>query len=177
MPEYTLINPVTGKRWFVPVDGLTRELRLNCILFRGDEHLGIITHRDLIAFTRWCISKILALLEGEPDQRMVHALALVDRWLEDEKSVTPEELEACRLKTQAASGAAWSATRDPRTHGPASVSFARAVDTIWHAIEAVGNDANAASSASLASVRVTQCPHTPYEAQAQWLVEHLRSGK
>ena len=95
MPEYTLIDPVTGEQRTLSELELTRNIRLNCILLRDQKHLGIITHRDLVSFSRWCASReALARSGRKPDQRTVPALVLVDRWLEDELNITSEELKA-----------------------------------------------------------------------------------
>ena len=93
MAQYTLIDPVTGEQSTLGEIELTRNIRLNCILLRDQKHLGIITHRDLVSFSRWCASReALARSGRKPDQRTVHALVLVDRWLEDELNITSEEL-------------------------------------------------------------------------------------
>lgn len=138
MAKYILIDPITGEQLTLSKARLTRNLWLNCILLEDDMHIGIITYRDLVAFSRWCASEVLRNLNTEPDQRMTHALALVDRWLEDQQSVSNEELEA----------AAWAVRL-----------VTDAADAAWRAAEnayAVG---------------------ISFETQAQWLVEHLQSGK
>ncbi len=160
MTQYTLVNPTTGKRKSFSAGNLTGNLQMNCILFRGDEHLGIITHRDLVLFTRWCAGETLAQAKEPPNHRVTHVLSLVDRWLEDEKSVSSKELEA-------ASRAAWAC---------AGVDGAWAA--AWTAAIAAEGDlagANIAAWSSDASMYASWV--TSYEAQAQWLVEHLQSGK
>lgn len=67
MNNYTLLDSITGKQWTSTEIDLTRDLRLNCILLRGGEHIGIITHRDLVLFAWWCASEMLTRLEGKPD--------------------------------------------------------------------------------------------------------------
>jgi len=159
MHQYTLIDPVTGEQSILPEVELIRNLRQNCVLLQGREHIGIITHRDLVAFARWCAGEMLTLLVDEPDQRSIHALTMVDRWLEDQQSVTPEELEA-------AAGAAEAAAADA-----ADVAWAAwaAADATWAA-----DAAWAARSAARAAWAVEAAS---YETQAKWLVEHLQSGK
>ncbi len=164
MPEYTLFDPTTGQQWTLIETWLTRELELNCILLRENEHLGIITHRDVVLFTQWCTGKILSRMKGEPDQRVTRALRLVDKWLEDEQSVTSDELEA-------AAGIAWAAAQDALVVDVATAqAAARTVETImrsaWTAARAAGRAAETARSVGIS-----------YEAQAQWFVEHLQSGK
>ena len=155
MAQYTLIDPVTGEQSTLGEIELTRNIRLNCILLRDQKHLGIITHRDLVSFSRWCAGEMLARSGRKPDQRTVHALVLVDRWLEDERSLSNEELEA-------AAGASWAA-------------WAAAAAG---AAGAAADAAEAAARASWAAWAAAEAARTAsYEAQAQWLVEHLQSGK
>ena len=151
MAKYTLIDPITGQQWILLEDWLTRELEHNCILIRNGEHIGIITHRDLVLFARWCAGEALAQLEGEPDQTVTHALSLVDQWLDDERSVTPEELSAAAWAI--ASEAAW-ASRAARVAVSASDAVRLVTEAAW-----------AANS------------YISFKSQAQWFVEHLQSGK
>ena len=168
MARYTLIDPVTGQQTSLSEAELTRNLRISCILLRGDEHLGIITHRDLVSFSRWCAGEMLARSGRKPDQRTVHALVLVDRWLEDELNITSEELKAAAgAAAEAAAEAAWAAAG-------AAWAAAEAADAARAAAEA----AEAAARASRAAWAAAEAARTAsYEAQAQWLVEHLQSGK
>ena len=153
MTQYTMVDLVTGQQTTLSEINLTRKLAPNCILLAGQEHIGIITHRDLVVFTRWCVGEMLTRSGHEPDQRAVHALVLVDRWLEDQQSVTPEELKDTAEAVwaagaaRAAAEAAWSAAR-----------------TAWSAGAAVWA-AGAAEDYGLS-----------YKSQAQWLVQHLQSG-
>ncbi len=170
MSRYILIDPATGERKSLSETNLTLNLRLNRILFRGDEHLGIITHRDLVFFTWWCAGKILTQVKGAPDQRVTSTLALVHRWVEDEKSVTSEELAAAAdaawaalpaaraVATDAAAAAAWTTAR---------AAWAAAADGAWTSHDAAWTAAETSQATQAVS----------YEAQVQWLVEHLQSGK
>ena len=163
MARYTLIDPVTGQQTSLSEAELTRNLRISCILLRGDEHLGIITHRDLVSFSRWCADEALARSGREPDQRTVHALVLVDRWLEDELNITSEELKAAAgAAAEAAAEAAWAAA-----------------GAAWAAAEAAraAADRAAAGAAGFAWAARAAAGAASYEAQAQWWVEHFQSEK
>ena len=133
MTRYTLLNPFTGGTSTVAASELTHHMRVNHILLRGDEHIGIITHHDVVSFCRWCVEKTL-------DQRMVPpevypevytALGLVDKWLIDPVSASSEELKQAAAAADVAGSATWAA-------------YAAGVS---------------------------------WKAQAQWLVEHLRSAQ
>ena len=170
MARYTLIDPVTGEQHTLSELELTRNIQIGCILLQGQEHVGIITRRDLVAFARWCAGKILARLKCEPDHTVTHALSLVDRWLEDERSVTSEELEAAQDAAWDAGSAAW----------VAADAAARATADAW---AAAAGAARAAASAACAAADATAAAWTAaagaisYEVQAQWWVEHLQTGK
>jgi len=163
MTQYVLVDPVTGEQTTLSEAELTRNLQLNCILLQGREHIGIITHRDLVSFSRWCAGEALARSGREPDQSVTHALSLVDRWLEDEKSITSEELEAAAWAARVARAAAWAA----RAAWAAAAADAGATWAAAEAARAAGAAARAARAAEA----------TSYEVQAKWLVEHLQSGK
>ena len=158
MHQYTLIDPVTGQQTFLSEAELTRSLRPNCILLRGKEYLGIITHRDLVLFAQWCAMEAIARVKDAPTPEVQYALTLVDRWLEDQQSVTPEELEA-------AAGAAWAAWA-----AWAAAGAAEAAGFAWAA-------AGAAEAAGFAWAARAAAGAASYEAQAQWWVEHLQSGQ
>ena len=170
MAQYTLIDPVTGEQSTLGEIELTRNIRLNCILLRDQKHLGIITHRDLVSFSRWCAGEMLARSGRKPDQRTVHALVLVDRWLEDELNITSEELKAAAgaaaeaaAEAAADAGAAWAA------------EAARAVEAARAAARAAEAAADAEAARAVEAARAAWA--ASYEAQAQWWVEHLQSGK
>ncbi len=168
MAQYTLVDPATGKQWNLPAAELTESLQMNCILFRDGEHLGIITHRDLVAFTRWCASETMAQAKEPPNHRVTHALSLVIRWLEDEKSVSSDELQVAAHAAWAADAAAWAAH--------AVWAAAHAAEAAAHAAEAAAHAAEAAAWAA-AGAAAHDAGYISYEAQAQWLAEHLQSGK
>jgi len=142
---------------------LTRKIASNDILARENEHIGIVTHRDLVVFVRWLAVETLARVKGTPAPETQYALILVDRWLEDQQSVSNEELEAAAFD-------AWDA-------GAAARAAARA--TAWAAARAAWaatTAAQAAAHATWAAVEIA-AEIASYEAQARWLVEHLRSEK
>ena len=160
---YTLINPVTGQRWPLLKNNLTRNLMPNCIFLQDGEHLGVVTHRDLVVFVRRCVSEVLvAQLVDEPDQSLIHVLGLVDRWLEDEKSVTPEELKAASKTAE---------TSACTTDQPSL--------TIWIAMQ-LSRAAADIAWADWCAARSSEYAYRAgfsYETQAQWLVEHLQQSE
>jgi len=190
MTQYTLLNPLTGASKTLSKTFLTRSLELNVILLRGDEHVGIITHRDLVTFLRWCADQVLSRCQTVPPETRT-ALDLVDKWLVDPGSVSNEVLwaaadavgpervgggaswtaqaaaKAAKAAGTAAKAAAWAA-RDVANAAAQAADAAWAADDARAAADAVGP---ARAAAWTAQVEVS------YEAQAQWLVEHLRSAQ
>ena len=200
MSSYALIDPVTGRQWTLLEDRLTRNLRLNCILLQDGKHIGIITHRDLVVFTRWCAGEMLTRLVDEPDLKVTHTLTMVDRWLEDERSLSNEELEAAADAAWAASraaaeAAAWAdgaAAGAARAAARADGAAARAAWAAQAAAEVAAEVARAAALSARTAARTAEAAWAAqaaadaaaeltlaasYEAQAQWWVEHLQSGK
>ena len=169
MARYTLIDPVTGQQTSLSEAELTRNLRISCILLRGDEHLGIITHRDLVSFSRWCAGEMLAKVKGTPAPETQHALTLVDRWLEDELNITSKELKAAAEASFTADAAAWAAWAAAwAAHG----ATAARDDADW-AAQVAARAAQAAAGAA----RDAEGRGLSYESQAQWFVEHLKPGQ
>jgi len=165
--KYTLLNPLTGAAALVDASGLTRELQVNRILLLSGEHVGIITHRDLISFCRWCAGVAIARCQTVPPE--AHAsLALVDKWLIDPAAVSNEELS----QAAAAAEAAYVEAADAEAADAAAV----AADTTWAAAEAAYIEA-AVAEAVWASARSAARADVSFEAQAQWLVDHLRSAQ
>jgi len=180
MAQYTLIDPATGRQTTLSEVELTRNLQIGCILLRDGEHIGIITHRDLVAFARWCAGKMLARLVDEPDLKVTHTLTMVDQWLEDQQSVTPEELKAAAdaaWAARTAEAAAWTAAQAVAGAAWAAARAAWAVEAAWAAAEAARFAAQAAWAAARAAWAAEATEIASYEAQACWLVEHLQSGK
>ena len=178
MTEYTLINPITGLSKIVQEYDLTRKIASNDILFRENEHIGIVTHRDLVVFVRWLAAEILARAKGTPAPETQYALILVDRWLEDQQSVSNEELKAAADAAQIADAAARAASRAAAKSrwdaAQAAWAAARTAETAAWADGAAARAAWTADAAAWADGAAAEI--ASYEAQARWLVQHLQSG-
>ena len=164
MARYTLINPTTGTTQEMGEFELPWSLRPNCILIRGHKHLGIVTHRDLVLFTRWYAGQARARYKYPPEAALA-ALGLVDRWLEDEGSVTPEELVL----------AAEEASVDDTAIATACAAVARtaigADEAAFWTSWAAGQSSKAIEKAWVTDMEVS------YKSPIEWLLEHLESGK
>lgn len=132
-------------------------LYANRMLLRGDEPVGIITHRDIILFCRWCAEQAHSRYQNVPPEARA-ALTLVDRRLIDPGSVSCEELKEV-------STAAWDVSR----YSAATWAVVAAARVAW----AVAEAADAAWTATLVSV-AAEAAGVSYEDQVQWLVEYLK---
>lgn len=184
MPDYTLVDLKTGDSLSLwDYEMLRRQyLRPGCVLLKEDEHIGIITGRDLVLFARWCAGETASQLRAELDQSVTRIMALVDKWLEDEKSVTRVELGAAGDTFVRA----WHAQHRGENAGARAVwGLAQTAEAIAGAAEAAkaGEATVEASWMHRAVCCVTEVAEamtesdTSIEAQIQWFVEHLKSGK
>ncbi len=166
MTEYTLINSVTGLNKTIHENDLTRKITSNDILIRENENIGIITYRDLVLLARWCFNEMMshASIDSVPSEA-TQILEYVDQWLIDEKSINLDVLEELVL---------------PSTFSQARynrhlqyVAFDIACDIAWIIVK-IKFDWH---HQSLEHVVIRAANFgVSYQQQAQWLVEHLRSG-
>lgn len=168
MSQFTLLDPFTGaSRVLNDEEDLTRWLQLNVILLRGDEHVGIIMHRDLVSFCRWCAEQVLSEYQAAPTEAHI-ALTLVDQWLIDPGSVSNEELNGAADAASAADAADAS-----RVTWPAGLQLRAAA----RAAEAAARPARSAAKAAVAANAAHYSVGVPYSELIQWLVEHLKSNQ
>jgi len=161
---FKVISLQTGETREVDELHLSRSLMLNSIVARGNpdgglEHLGLITHQDLVFFTHtWATWALEASETKAPEAQ--EALRLVGLWLEDSKRVSGEELRTAR----AASGAARSAAL-----GDWSAEAAGAAAEAAWAAGAARADRAAAGAASRAARAEA------YQKQGEFILEHLQN--
>ena len=148
-----VISLQTGEMKEVELIDLSRSLMLNSIVARGTpdgglEHLGLITHQDLVFFAHTWGTWALEASKTKPPEA-VETLRLVGLWLEDSESVSDEELKA-------AAEASWAA----RAAAEAAAWAARAA--AWAARAAARAAAEAAAEADT------------YQKQGEFILEHLQ---
>lgn len=182
MPQYTLLDPLTGSMSKATAQVLTRRLQVNRILLLGEAPIGIITHRDIVLFNRWCAGQILSQrchrrTKLVPSEAMT-ALALVDRWSIDPNSVSNEELERA---SKAAAVAAAVVVVGSRTNAAGDVTHAAyaAAGVAYTASDAAQAAADVAHATTYAihAARHAKAAGVSFETQARWLVQHLRSSQ
>ena len=102
MTTYEIIDPLIGSRWQGKLEQLSKNLKVNALLCSVSEDgaqtsLGIILHRDIVLFAlQWAKSIV------KPTAEVLKCLELTEKWLEDEDSVTKEELRNAAVHAHSA---------------------------------------------------------------------------
>ena len=161
MIHYTLINPFTGFSKTVPKTELLQNLMLNCILLQGNNHIGIVTYRDLVVFARRCADVIKNRMIELPEPDSLYAIQLADQWLEDPNSLSCEQLDFI---------AGHVIPNDETSIWSPDWVIASPVRVIANANWALEIIAELAWSLDYHAI-------IAYETQAQTFVENLQSGK
>ena len=172
---FKVISLQTGETKEVELIDLSRSLMLNSIVARvtpdgGLEHLGLITHPDLVFFSHTWATWALELSIVKPPEAQ-EALRLVELWLQDPSSVSNEELRsavaAARYAGAAAGRAAWAAGDAVA----AAVAAARAAAVA--AAEAAARAAAVAAAEAAWAARAAAEADT-YQKQGEFILEHLQ---
>ena len=103
---YRITSLVTLEISTVSLDKLSRSLKLNSIVSYDGRPLGLVTHWDLVFFSRTWAGWALEECGEKTPPSALEALSLVDQWLQDSGSVSSEELWAARAAARAAEAAA-----------------------------------------------------------------------
>jgi hypothetical protein len=181
---FKVISLQTGETRELELLDLSRNLLLNSIVARGTpdgglEHLGLITHQDLVFFAHtWGTWALEASKTKTPEAQ--EALRLVGLWLEDPESVSNEELKAAARAVDAAAWAAARAARAARAAAWAAAGAAAAARAAAEAAEAAaraaawaaGDAAWAARAAAGAAAEAAEAD--TYQKQGEFILEHLQ---
>jgi hypothetical protein len=165
---FKVISLQTGEMKEVELIDLSRNLMLNSIVARGNpdggpEHLGLITHQDLVFFAHTWATWTLEASKAKPPE-VQEALRLVGLWLEDSKRVSSVEL-------QAAAGASWDA-------GAAAGAAAwTAADAAWAARAAAGAAEAARAAAGDAARAAAEAAEAARAAEAAWAATYQKQGE
>lgn len=142
------------------LDKLSRNLMLNSIVSCDGRPMGLVTHWDLVFFSRTWAGWALEDCGERPPEEVLVTLSLVDQWLQDPHSVSGEELKAAARAAGVAAGVA------ARAAEAAAEAAARAA-----ARAAAGAAAQAADRADLAA------RDAAYQRQGRFIIEHFKSSK
>jgi hypothetical protein len=157
---FKVISLQTGETREAELIDLSRNLMLNSIVARGTpdgglEHLGLITHQDLVFYAyTWALEAS----KTKPPEA-VETLRLVGLWLEDSKRVSSVELKA-----------AAEAARAARAAGDAGAAEAAAWAAAWAARASWAARAAAEAAAEAAGAAEADT----YQKQALFILEHLQ---
>jgi hypothetical protein len=172
---FKVISLQTGETREAELIDLSHSLMLNSIVARGTpdgglEHLGLITHQDLVFFAHTWATWAFEASKTKPPEA-VETLRLVGLWLEDSESVSDEELKAAVKAVEAAARAA-------RAAGDAGAAEAAAWAAAW-AVEATARAswaarAAAGAAAEAAGARVGAAGDDTYQKQALFILDHLQ---
>ena len=198
---YQIISLVTLKTSTVSFDKLSRSLKLNSIVSYDGQPIGLVTHWDLVFFSRTWAGWALEDCGERPPEEVLVALSLVDQWLQDSGSVSSEELRAAgaaaarvawaaaaarvawaagaaagaaRAAAAAEAAAAWAA-RAAAWAARAAAGAARAAEAAgaaWAAAEA----AEAAVAAEAAAEAAGAAEAAAYQRQGEFITEHLKNS-
>jgi hypothetical protein len=179
---FKVISLQTGETREVELIDLSHSLMLNSIVARGTpdgglEHLGLITHQDLVFFTHTWGTWALEASETKPPEA-VEALRLVGLWLEDPESVSDEELQAAAGAARAAWAAAGAAAGAARAAWAAARAARAAAGASWAAgaagaARAATWAAEAATWAARAAAEAAAEADT-YQKQGEFILDHLQ---
>ena len=148
------------------LDKLPQNLLLNSIVSCDGRPIGIVTHWDLVFFSRTWAGWALECSNVKPPEAL-RALDAVDRWLQDPGSVSPEEMGAAAgAAARAAARAARAAARAAGAAGAAGAAAGAAAA----ARAAAGAAAGAARAAAWAAGAAS------YNKQGEFIIEHLKNS-
>ena len=164
--KYVVLGKVSKE---VSLDELSRSLKLNSIVSCDDQPLGLVTHWDLVFFSRTWAGWALEERGEKPPPSDLEALSLVDQWLQDPGSVSREELSAAARAAEAA-GAAGAAAEAAWAAAEAAEAAAWAADAAAEAAWAADAAAEAAGAAWAAA------DVAAYQRQGEFITEHLKNS-
>jgi len=184
------LDPDTGNVMYGSRGGVLH-LWMNRILIMGDTSVGILTHRDAVAFASWITQGMVAKWEDTRVPAVMRGLNLLETWLEGSVSVTSGELQKMYADEIAAvrSGVdeLWEVHRDHPGFWFDDQCYAwRMRDTLtcigrsMRTIVAHDSQLSVEQSTGVlshAGHTISRRYRYSYRHQAQWLVEHLRSAQ
>ena len=169
------------------LDKLSRNLLLNSIVSCDGQPLGIVTHCDLVFFSRTWAGWVLECSNVKPPEAL-RALEAVDRWLQDPGSVSLEDLRAAAGAARAAARAAAGAARAAAWAAAEAAGAAEAAEAAEAAAGAAAGAAGAAAGAAAWAVRAAAGAAEAAEAaagaawaasynkQGEFIIEHLKNS-
>lgn len=165
MTKYTLIDPETGVMAHYYESRLLDQLVVNRILLENDEHIGIITGRDLISSNAWRIGRIMSIHSSKNFPASRRAVALVNKWLDDPESIDRNQLLDASRDAMTEINLSWNISR-----GAACVAKATA------AIMEIGPYAAARELREFMAGHIVSSAGVSNREQLEQLVNIVRAG-
>ena len=141
----------------------------------GEVYLGIISHKTLVFFATEFADYALKNYAKKEIPEAEVCLSLTRRWIEDDSSVSKEELRTAAYAANAAANAA----------ADAAVAAANAANAAAYAANSAANAASSAASSDAAAYAAAYAAadaagkekEMEFERQGEFILDFLKSGK
>ncbi len=158
---YRIVTSGTSKE--VTLDRLSRNLKLHSEIYYlqgGEIYLGLISHKTLVLFATEFADYALQNYAKKKSPKAEICISLIRKWIEDDTSVSNEELRVAAAYAAAAyaaaayaaaANAAYAAANAAYAAANAAYAAANAADAAAYAAAAAADAANAAANAAYAA--------------------------
>jgi len=151
--KFRIINLTDGSQKDCSFQDLSKCLSSNCVILRvkeeGFQSIGLVTHQTLVFFAVEFAHYALQNYAKKKSPEAEICISLVRKWIEDDTSVSNEELRAAYAAAYSAANAAYAAA-----------------DAAYYAADAAAAAANAANAAGSARSATYAHAHAAYAANA-----------
>jgi hypothetical protein len=182
--EFRVINLTDGSQKDCSFESLSNSLFANCIILRvkedGFESIGLVTHQTLVFFAVEFAHYALQNYAKKKSPKAEICISLVRKWIEDDTSVSNEELRAAAayVAADAADYAAYVAA-DYAAYVAADAADAAyaayaAADAAYAAANAAAYAADDAADAADAAGKDKEME---FIRQGEFILDFLKSGK
>ena len=189
--KYKIVT--SGKAKEVTLGEISRNLEISSEVYAiqdGEIYLGVISHKTLVFFATEFAHYALQNYAKKNNPEAEICISLVRKWIEDDTSVSNEELRVVAYADAAyyaasAANAADAAAAYAAVYAAAAAAYAAAdADAAYYAASAANaaaNAANAASAANAAAYAAVDAARVDkekeYIRQGEFIIDFLKSGK
>jgi hypothetical protein len=163
---YRIVTSGTSKE--VTLGGISRNLGISSEVYAlsdGETYLGMISHKTLVFFATEFTDYALKNYAKKKNPKAEICISLIRKWIEDDTSVSNEEL---RVAAAAANAAAYTA---------AAAAAAYTANAAAYTAAAAAAAANAAYAAYAAYAAAGKDREREFERQGKFILDFLKSGK
>jgi len=177
--KYKIVT--SGKTNLVTLDEISRNLKVQSdvfILSNKETYLGIISHKTLVLFATEFADYALQNYTKKKSQESEICISLVRKWIEDDTSVSNEEL---RVAADAADAASAYAAADPAYTADANAAYYAAYYAANAAYYAANAAAYHAANAAYHAAKASACADVKdrekeFIRQGDFILDFLKSG-